>query len=332
MDLIAILRDKIDTLDEGDYMLGLRAVLLHIETAYRHFLRGQNDGDEQAFTDAIYRANHAFEGILKEAYRVLAGKDPAGTRPYDIESYFEENSIFRDRVLNQFKRYRTEWRNPSTHDYRLFFDESEAFLGIVSVTTFACLLLDQISEQIAFIKSKANAESQREEIQHRIPPPDADLVSYLVQAIQEFALYYQPVFGKTEVQVIGALHGFLAVALPDVQVTIEPLLGPTGQILRPDLLAQRRDEIVVLEVKRRFSRQDCQRALAQVKMYMTLGNVKNGILFFLPDKAGELVVEEHVVEEIGGRMVVLRPKLKQEAQPAHSADRPSAASRPPACG
>ena len=89
MDLVDTLRTKIDVLGDGDYLPGLRAVLLHIETAFRHLSRGQATDDDTAFTDAIYRTNQAFEGSVKEAYRVLAGHDPAKKRPYEIESYLE---------------------------------------------------------------------------------------------------------------------------------------------------------------------------------------------------------------------------------------------------
>ena len=34
-----------------------------------------DENDENFFTDVIYRTNHAFEGILKEAYQILANKN-----------------------------------------------------------------------------------------------------------------------------------------------------------------------------------------------------------------------------------------------------------------
>src|SRR5687768_12024943 len=144
MDLVTIIRDKIERAGEGDHSPGLKAVLLHIETAVAHRDRGQDTPDDTAFTDTIYRTNQAFEGGLKEAYRVLTGKTPEKKTPSQIEEYFTSNVIFRPRVLSQFKNYRTEWRNPSTHDHQLDFDASEALLAIVSVCAFANVLLDQI--------------------------------------------------------------------------------------------------------------------------------------------------------------------------------------------
>jgi hypothetical protein len=85
MDLLDLIRNQVKTLPLGDHQPGLKSVLHHIETAYKHFARGQTDGDESAFTDTIYRTNQAFEGSVKEAYRVLAGRDPQKMRPFDIE-------------------------------------------------------------------------------------------------------------------------------------------------------------------------------------------------------------------------------------------------------
>jgi len=143
MNLLDILRSRSANLPEGEYTLGINAVVQHIDVATKHLLRGQETTDETAFTDAIYRTNQAFEGSLKEAYRVLAGKDPAHETANNIESYLQQQNLLRPRVLAQFTNYRREWRNPSTHDYRLDFDEDEALLAIVTVAAFAIVLIDQ---------------------------------------------------------------------------------------------------------------------------------------------------------------------------------------------
>ena len=62
MDLLDLIRIQINALPQGAHLQGLRSVLHHIETGYKHFARGQSDGDEFAFTDTIYRTNQAFEG------------------------------------------------------------------------------------------------------------------------------------------------------------------------------------------------------------------------------------------------------------------------------
>jgi len=309
MDLIAILREKIDALEKGEYSAGLHAVLLHVETAYRHLTRGRKDADETAFTDSIYRTNQAFEGSIKEAYRVLAGKDPDRITPYDIESYLDKNNVFRTRVLKQFTNYRTEWRNPSAHDYKLDFDENEAFLAIVSVTAFACLLLDEITEKLSYLKSVAETELKQESAQTRISIPDTNLISAVVGAMQEFARFYEPPQVSPRMsgfEIIGALHGFLTTTLPNVEIMPEAQIDPSRHHAL-DLLIQKNNEVIAVEVKRRYTRKNYETILSQLEYYMLIGNIKNGILLFLPERTGELQAVEHNVKTIEGKIIVLKP-------------------------
>src|SRR5215216_5455525 len=179
MNLLEILRSRIGSLPEGDYTQGLKAILRHIEVAGRHLERGQTSAEDTAFTDAIYRTNQAFEGSLKEAFRVLADKDPAGDSPFNIENYLQQQNILRPRVLAQFTNYRREWRNPSTHDYRLDFDEDEALLAIVTVSAFAIVLIDQIAERVSFEQAKAVAAAQPSPSPE--PQPLLEQVSMLIE-------------------------------------------------------------------------------------------------------------------------------------------------------
>lgn len=308
MDLIGTLQEKIDRLADGEYLPGFRSVLLHIETAFRHLSRGQSDNDDTAYTDAIYRTNQAFEGSIKESYRVLAGKDPSKKTPFEIESYLEKNEIFRTRVLKQFTNYRTEWRNPSTHNYKLDFDSSEAFLAIVSVTAFACVLLDEISARLSFLRAKAEIQEKSEEIRSRIAVPKHNLVQEITNAIQEFASHHKPIDGvhrETEFQIIGALHGFLSTALPDIKILTDAKLDE-DRPFRVDMLVQQQNASVVIEVKNRYMRKNYNLDIAQVEHYMMLGNIKTGILLFFPDEPSVLSVEEHKVNGINGLLTIMR--------------------------
>jgi hypothetical protein len=310
VDLVSALRSKIETLEDGEHTPGLKAVLLHIETSFRHFARGQDSEDETAFTDAIYRTNQAFEGSIKEAYRVLAGKDPNKVRPFDIENYLETNNIFRPRVLTQFTTYRTEWRNPSTHDYKLDFDGSEAFLAIITVSAFACLLLDQISERLEFVKSKLETDANKIDLQRRLSGSGQDLLARVVDIISEFFLHhmigeYQQ---RTESQTIGGLSGFISSVAPDLRVASEERLLSERPFLA-DLVIANHDERVVVELKgSRFMRKNFHNAIAQVEHYMLLGEIKSAILVFVPHVPGDLETREHAVPAIDGKIVIVQPK------------------------
>jgi hypothetical protein len=307
MDILATLRSKIEALPEGEYSGGLRAVLLHIETALNHLSRGQKQDDETAFTDAIYRTNQAFEGSIKEAYRVLAGQDPAKKRPYDIENYLEDNNAFRPRVLAQFTNYRTEWRNPSTHDYKLDFDESEAFLAIVSVSAFACLLIDQISGKLAFLHSKKETDSRKKEIATHVGTEKGVLLELITEMLKEFARQRgqdSPI--RTETELEGALAGFFSSLVPSLRIDCDYKLDPQRSERADFVVSDKRDKVII-ELRRSRSRMPVSDGIKQLEHYMLLSGIRQAILFVHPASGGELVSEEHVIPGISARVIVIRP-------------------------
>lgn len=307
MDLISITQDKIKRSGSGDHESGLKAVLLHIQTAVSHLRRGQDTADDTAFTDAIYRTNQAFEGSLKEAYRVLAGKDPEKKNPYEIEQYFAESVVFRSRVLALFKNYRTEWRNPSTHDHKLDFDSSEAFLAIVSVCAFTSLLLDQVIEKIAHDQSKIAAESEKDRLQKLLKENESDMPFFVAHVTSEFLKQHQPKHDSPrmrEAELIGALSGFIELIAPKIKVTVEALIGEHRHA-RADLLLERSDDKLILEVKlAKFSQSLLRSALEQLDRYMELSGILKSVLVVAADPFGCVNLSD-ITTPSGHRVVVV---------------------------
>lgn len=311
MDLLKILRSKIDALEEGDYILGLQAVLLHIETASNHLLRGREQEDETAFTDAIYRTNQAFEGSLKEAYRVLAERNPEKERSFDIEIFFERNDVFRQRVLAQFTSYRIEWRNPSAHDYKLDFDESEAFLAIVSVAAFACLILDLITKRLSYVQVKTEADTKQLEIQERLAGTEkSDLLNRTTEILREFS-HQQSSFNidgskLTAIQVTGQLAGFFASAAPDLEILSEYKISSETPAIA-DLIISDKNSRVLIELKRAGNgRQLVDAGVAQVERFMILSDIKAAVLFLFSDFGGKLDVQERISSNVDGKILILK--------------------------
>jgi hypothetical protein len=306
MNLLELLKVRIDTLPDGDYTLGLKCIFQHIEAAENHLLRGQDNADETAFTDSIYRTNQAFEGSLKEAFRVLAQKDPSRETPNQIEIYFQNENVLRPRVLAQFTNYRKDWRNPSTHDYREIFDEDEALLAIVNVSAFAIVLIDQITERISFEQARLNAVDLP--ISSVCNQPMLERLSIL---IEQFILQFNDThLGRSdirEVEIIGAFSGFLASAAPDFITKIDTRLLADKRA-RPDLLISKSDESVILEIK--ISRHGFSRirdGIKQVSNYMEISGINNAILliFNTPNIGTISKVEEHL-PGTNGKIVVIR--------------------------
>jgi hypothetical protein len=311
VDLIQILRHRIDALEVGDYTAGLRAVLQHVQVAASHFSRGSASGDDTAFTDAIYRTNQAFEGSLKEAYRVLAGNDPSRVRPFDIENFFQGKSILRPRVLEQFSTYRTDWRNPSAHDYKLDFDEDEALLAIVSVCAFAIVLIDQIAGKVSYDKARTSAAT----------PPEVDPQRSLSEIAVDALLEFQPRVATLgsgepmrEVEVIGAIAGHLAKALPGARIDTEVRLSVDGRG-RADIVVTDKNEKLLIEVKRgRHAANIKQLSIAQVSHYVALSGIKDAVLYFY-DEDGDKKMEreEYTLPGSDARIVILRPSRQEKS-------------------
>lgn len=309
MDLIATIREKLDRLEDGEHMSGLKAVLVHAESAVAHLRRGHDTSDETAFTDAIYRTNQAFEGSLKEAYRVLADKKPEKKTPSKIEEYLTDKNVFRNRVLSQLTNYRTAWRNPSTHDHKLDFDSSEAFLAIVSVCAFVNLLLDQIAETLAHNRSKAAADREKERLQKLLKSHKDDLPLFVAHAAAQFMREHQlthdsPIMRAAEF--LGSLSGFLESIAPDSTATPEYQLADRGH-QRADILFERAAQKVLIELKgTRYSRKVLDGGLYQLDRYMDLCGIITGVLIL----GLELPTAEvsDIFTPKGRRVVVVGPK------------------------
>lgn len=287
MDIIQILREKVEALGDEENCSGLRAVILHIETAANHLARGKSQLDDTAYTDAVYRTNQAFEGSIKEAYRVIAGQDPSGQRPYDIENYFQDNAILRPRALSQFTQYRREWRNPSTHDHTLSFNNSEAFLAIVSVCAFANVLVDQIAEKIAYDATQL-AITNAPQIAHGAFDSIIDKATFI---LQEFVKQLPILFDKEmplSSELIGALHGFIEATSPEFIVEREV---STKDKFTFDLVIREGEHAVVIELKQNSSISSRQMGLFALQASMLFTEYKNGILLILPELGGKTKVE-----------------------------------------
>ncbi len=296
MDLLGIFEKKVAALPAGSYEGGLSAVKLHIDAAIRHFERAKNEPDETLFTDAVFRCNQAFEGSIKEAYRVLAAKDPNKVRPYDIEQFLEANDLLKKKVLDQFTNYRREWRNPATHDYTLDFDEDEALVAITSVTVFAIVLTDQIIGKVAF-KAAASVAPSHDLSPAEMTAPLLDLVTDKLlsfarshMANQEESRSLAQVYYEFEGVLAGYLSSELS-GLADVNVGLNVRFDHH----EADVVVSRGSEKAIIEVKltsnRANSRRMINQAVAQSSMFLHEKNVVGAIVFvYSGSEEGEYAV------------------------------------------
>lgn len=297
MDLLQEIREKAATLTGHDALDGIKAVIRHVEVAERYFSRARNEHEEDLFNDVIYRTNQAFEGMLKEAYTVITSNDSTKLSPNQIEQYLLKEEVFSARVLELFKNYRQQWRNPSTHDHKLFFNEQESLLAIVSVSAFANILLDQIIEAINFKREQEHVQHMKAQIRQTVQ--DSKSKPLHEQLIALLMLFSSELIGSTpdptvltEVEILGRLHGFLESADLGI-ITREPLMV-SGKIefntqtrrtysIRPDFLIRRDKESVVIEVKRAgYNKSTLDRGHLQVLKYLEIAKLQHGVLYMPP--------------------------------------------------
>lgn len=301
MDLSKEIRDKIKSNSESSSDHGLESVLAHIEIAERYHIRAKKERDEHLYTDVIYRTNHAFEGILKEAYFILAGKPADKLSPFEIEEYLLKSNALRGRVVDLLTNYRQNWRNPSTHDYQLFFSEQESFLAIVTVSAFTSILLDQMIERIAYKTKYAELENvaklARDQIYNYdqlIPIEKVSnvLLSYASHYLMNFAS--MSLYNKSSSN--AQMAAFIKKVAPDLDVELEMEVGKTDQIFNFDLVVKDKGNIVVVETRESQSRDDYKSsiddelaiAISQLSQRLYSSGLKNGIVFFYPGRSDHI--------------------------------------------
>lgn len=226
-------------------------VLKHLNAAEKHFTNARETNENYLFSDVIYRTNQVFEGIMKESYEVLAGKSSTKLTPHKIEVFLTKNDIFSTRVIEYFTRYRTDWRNTSTHDYQLSFDESEAFLALTTVSAFCYVALDQILQRLVSdtIPSIVSHTSK------------SNITSSMESTIEFFAVTLKEVFQNLrlehfgnnrirEVYVTGAISGIChRIWGKESTLKYNEVLEHDGRRIVPDLVVTASGMTLAIELK-----------------------------------------------------------------------------------
>lgn len=301
MDTIKLIRQQIRKLRASEKSMFLESIMLHLERAESYYNLGEKDFDY--YNDVLYRTNQAYEGALKEAFKVLADKSEEEVikeSPFKIENFFEVNNIFKERILQLFRNYRSEWRNKSTHDYRLFFDKHEAFMALSSVSSFTYLLLDQIIEKVAFEyeKEKIASSPQRpikfgEEGKLKV---SKGLFEILMMNLSEVNIEDLKSKVSLEAELMGFLKATMSSFFPQSLITYED--ARLNGSLRPDFIIELQSEKVIVEVKKIIDVVKIDPLISQLLAYFRNSDITQGILFIINTShgLGKLSIEERLIE------------------------------------
>lgn len=311
MDLLQEIKTRIESLAGSTCESGIKAAVRHIEVAERHLARSRKEKEDDLLNDVVYRSNQAFEGMLKEAYSVFTETDASNKSPHQIEQRLLTDEVLSSRVLELFQNYRQNWRNPSTHDHTLFFNDQEALLAIVSVSAFAAVLVDQITEELSYRHEKTKAVEKREALSKLLEGYSElsfiDQATSLLKAFSADISQKKSYLEKTsEAELLGRLSGFLTSIDPNLEINREPLYKSH---LRPDLVIKKNSESIVIEIKRaRFLRGFFDSAIVQISNYLKATSIDCGILYIPPFEAKQSMIIKHLDSASGKKIIILTPK------------------------
>lgn len=302
MDILNSVKEQVSLLKKRTNKIDLSDLIMHLDRAEYFYNQGREEEDEHFYTDVIYRTNQAFEGILREGYKILSKQEKKRINTYDIEKYFLTNGILKNRVLQFFTVYRQNWRNESAHDYKLFFSESEALMAITSVTTFAYVLINQILEALAY-QTELTADLDTLELSKIANDESIELDEKLIALIKLFIANNEELIDKNdykEYEFVGLFTGFLdSLNRNSLKVIREPKLGTDSFVNRPDLLIEEKNEKAIVEFKGRRNEnlKDADRTNI-IKYLWTIEGVKIGIIFYMNrKKAEEIQIERNILTD-----------------------------------
>jgi len=296
MNLTNEIQKRVDSLTRDDAQDGIRAAVKHIKIAEKRYGYGKNKQDEDFFNDAIYRCNQAFEGMLKEAYQVIEEERDHHISIFDIENHLLENQVYTQRVVELFKSYRKNWRNPSTHNHRLLFNEQEALLAIISVYSFTAVLLDLILERISFKNEKERIKAEIDDIKKLQNDIDGlDLYHQIIYLIQKFGKRKFYINDEREVEYIGRLTSFINSVEPSITFQRDVQLEESSY--RPDIVFFRKSENVIVEIKSHYSPKlfpDIEKN--QLITSLKWSEIDYGILYMPKTNSSDLNISSHTIE------------------------------------
>ncbi|MDB4837004.1 hypothetical protein OAH87_00860 [Marinomonas sp.] len=305
MDILKEIKGKLSKVSDEDRPKGINAVLAHIEISEKYYVKGIAEKDEHYFTDVIYRTNHAFEGILKEAYEVIQEQNASNKSPYEIEQFLADNDLLNARVMQLFINYRQNWRNPSTHDYQLFFGSQEAFLAIVTVSSFVNVLLDQIVEKLAYKSAKLKSIEHVTAYKSGIKGySKLSLMNKVSQILRGYCNYFQENFAQLielpEPELLGGLKGYISAFEPNWKISTNQIIAGTKSKINPDMVIDNNKDKFIVQFKRSGTENtslfygDISAEYEQLSNFLSNSEIKQGVVLHTPHKKGDAIITGHV--------------------------------------
>lgn len=226
------------------------SVLKHLDVAEKHFQRGTSSDEEDAFTDVVYRCNQVFEGIVKELYEVVSGSPAEKKTPAQIENFLIKEKSFTSRIINYLTTYRKEWRNTSTHDHKIDFNEQEAFVAISNVSTFCYVAIDHMifclnSSLVPEVADKIESDG----IDNSLEDAGKFIVDGLKSTLTSFASQDGVISFESDQAMSGMMLGFIKSLTEQREVKHEYKTEVFGRNVRIDFVSVHDGSLAAYELK-----------------------------------------------------------------------------------
>jgi hypothetical protein len=183
--------------------------------------------------------------------------------------------------MDLFTNYRKNWRNPSTHDYELFFRSEEAFLAIVSVSAFIHVLLDQILEKLSSKKLPESPPVLNQSYPD-IPDTGSDFLKLVSGALLNMGTHLPAQDTPNEHEIVGLITGYIQRIDESIKIDRDFRIKSGTRVLRPDLILNRDGQRLIIEVKSHRSKVNTRNGVDQLLTYLGTSGITQGILFYAP--------------------------------------------------
>ncbi len=196
-----------------------------------------------------------------------------------------------------FKNYRQNWRNPSTHEYDLFFSQEEATLALTSVSAFILVLSNQIFE-------KVYSDEETKIVTENLPQIKKSIENYESLSLNEKVINLLLHFNSSQdISIESALSGVLSGYLPTIDNEFSILRNPPikikDQVLRPDFIIQKNTEKIILELKFGPRRSDIKFSVDRMFNFLIRSKITKGILFCYDGQQNTRNIERRTRNENG---------------------------------
>lgn len=281
-------------------------VFVHIEQAEKYYELAQEEEDVNYYSDVVYRAHQAYEGLLRLVYLGFnlgtLGKSTDNLTLHQIEESFIDDGFLGEMTKMEFIYFRRFWRNRSVHQPEQTYDRDEAVLAISHVTAMIYILLNHFFEYA--LKVTLSMEKLGDNLKNRNHGMlDATIVNHL----KEFHKKIDGTFdNNSSQQLIILLKEYLENNIKGIDV-ISQYKGVDVIGFQPDIIINDNSEVImVIEVKNDFTEKNMKIGLAQLKDYLFRTDLGKGIIYFWTlDKNVDYLVSVKIARD--KEIIIIKP-------------------------